>query len=532
MPVLLVIAAAFCVSFYLQWSMNDGTLMIRALGERNLSAEGSEIWIQSIVIDGVEYEPEDVFSEGWISEGGYLKWRTYNQPFEVQNTISAVFSQGEDVDIRFDTNKWRGKVSVQWGHAFSYVIDCYSNNDQAGSSTISYSEEKTLSGLRLSDRTLFLYLFTALLILAAASILLCKRSEEPAKISSNRELWLDLLKVISAFLIVLIHTVGASYSSTPVESAKWFGYLVINTISRCGVPIFIMISGILLIGKETTMGKIFRTIKKALILLVVWNLVYIFAQSILWGSTESVLHQILSLPVKRGPSGHLWYSYLLVWIYLFAPVVSALYQALSNRMRVYFVAITIIVPGILDLYLKIFDINASETLHSTHLYMTLSYIGMMFIGRLLYENASSIKRMGLFSFLAAAIGLSGAIFITYFYVIKHGKATDQFIMETQLFIVCYAGGILGLAARYRHTLERIPEAFKRMMEKLSRLSIGIYFFHCLVIWTVGDISFSTFRLAQSDGALAAVGCCVIYYLLSVVGVSLMARIPVLKRLVT
>ena len=529
-PILLVIAAIFCISLCF-WQNVGESFTIKALGEKISAAEGSEIWIKSVVVDGVEHKPEQFFSEGWIHENGYLKWRNYDQPFQVDNTITATFPKGKNIDILFDSNKWRGQVLVQRGNIFSYVIDCYSNSDKADSNSIAYSAGKTLSGFRMKGKALFLYLFALLFVLASVSSLLYKKETIQLK-PLNRELWIDLLKVVSAFLIVLIHTVGVPYNNTPIESKKWIGYLILNVIPRCGVPIFIMISGILLIGKEQSVKKVCQNVKKAVFLLIVWNLVYILVQNLLWGSTESILRQVLSLPVKRGPSGHLWYSYFLVWLYLFSPVVRILYQALSNRMRIYFIAITVIIPGFLDMYSKFFNINTSGAIQSTYLYMTLGYMGLMFIGRMIYDHAPDIKRIGIISCLLMVLGLCGALFVTYFYTMKHVKATDKFMMETGLFIICYASGILGLAFKYRFIIEHIPNFFKSIIEKLSRISIGIYFFHCLVIWTVGDITFSVFRLARGDGALTALVCTMIYYFISIIGVGLMARIPGLKKLVT
>lgn len=185
MPALLVIAAVFCISICLQRSM-DGTLTIKALGQRNAAAEGSEIWIKAVVIDGAEYAPEAIFSEGWINEDGYLKWRTYDQSFAVKDTISATFSNRKDIDILFDTNKWRGQVLVQRGHVFSYVIDCYSDSNKVDGSTVSYSGRKTLSGLRISEKALSLYIFAALFILAVISIF-CRRKTEDQPKASNQE---------------------------------------------------------------------------------------------------------------------------------------------------------------------------------------------------------------------------------------------------------------------------------------------------------------------------------------------------------
>lgn len=532
-PALMVIGAVFCAMLVLQTN-GERTITVTALDQRNEAAEGSEIVLTGIVVDGESYQAADIFSEGWINEGGRLRWRSYDQPSDMRNAVSAVLPAGAEVDILFETNKWRDRIQVQEGNLFSivYQVDCYSGISEEGH-TLSYLSARHLSGIRVPGKVLLLCLLGLLASMAAVcSALREEKRRRGLEGGKNREIWLDVLKVCSAPLVVLIHTVGAPYANTQVGSAPWIGYLVLNTVPRCAVPIFIMVSGILLIGREYSAAKVWRNVRKALILLVVWNVVYIFVQALLWGPSESILRQILSLPVKRGPSGHLWYAHFLVWLYLFAPIVSAVYRALTNAQRIYFVLLTVGIPGLLDLYLKLLDINVSSTLYAFQLYMTLTYIGIMFAGRLIYENAESVKRLGLVSLWAVVIGLGGTLAITNIYSNAHQAATDKFLSETQLLAVCYACGLVGVAAKYRKVLENLPKTAKRAIERLSRYSVGIYFIHTFNIWTVGSIQMGGLRLSVYDGVIQTLILCMIYYLLSVVEVSLMARIPALRKLVT
>ncbi len=532
-PVLAVIGVIFCAVIIIQTN-GQRRITVTALDQRNDAAEGSELLITGVSVDGTDYSAADFFSEGWINEGGRLRWRSYDQPSGMHNSVSAEVPALAKVDILFETNKWRGCAQVQEGKYFSlvYQVDCYSDSDEGGHA-LNYFSVRKLSGIRVSGKAMFLCLLGILAVLAIGFGIFYRDSKPGGsqRTGRKREVWLDVLKMFSAPLIVLIHTVGGPYSNTPVDSTKWLGYLLINTVPRCAVPIFIMVSGILLIGRGQA-AKVRRNVKKALILLVVWNLVYIFAQALLWGSSESILSQILSLPVKRGPSGHLWYAHLLVWIYLFAPIISSLYQALTNRMRIYFVLLTVVIPGILDMYTKIFGITTSPALYAFQLHMTLTYIGIMFAGRLIYENAAQVKRVGLISLLAAVFGLGGMLAVTYYYAAAHHTATEKFLAETQLLAVCYAGGLVGIAAKYREALEHLPEILRKAVEWLSRHSLGIYFFHMLPIWTIGSIQLLGGSLSVYDGFIETLALCVFYYVLTVIGVGLMGRIPFLKNLVT
>lgn len=221
-----------------------------------------------------------------------------------------------------------------------------------------------------------------------------------------REVWLDVLKVLSAPLIVLIHTVGSGYSGVDLQTRGWLGYLFLNVLPRCAVPIFIMVSGALLLGREMSIQKAWRKARIALVLLVFWNGVYIFAQAVIWKPDMAIWKEFLLLPIRRGPTGPLWYSYFLVWLYLFSPITSVLYQRLTDQQRRYFVLITVVIPGVLDFFIKYLDVDSTAILPRTSLYMVLPYLGMMFVGRMIYEAdlQSNARKASVVAALTAAAG--------------------------------------------------------------------------------------------------------------------------------
>lgn len=249
-------------------------------------------------------------------------------------------------------------------------------------------------------------------------------------------------------------------------------------------------------------------------------------------TSENIVDQILSLPVKRGPSGHLWYSYFLVWLYLFAPIISALYKTLSNKMRLYFVMLTVALPGILDYYQRFLNIKSENALVTTSLWMTLNYIGIMFIGRIIYDNIDKLKRCVFVCFITMITGLLGAVMITYAYGVMNSTSPHNFYMEAQLFPVLYGCGVLGLAASFRDVIERTPIFCKWVIINLSKYSIGIYFFHCLIIMMLNGKRLFKFWPLNSDGPIELIEIATIFYILSVISVILIAQIPPLKKFVT
>ena len=67
----------------------------------------------------------------------------------------------------------------------------------------------------------------------------------------KREYAFDLLRVISMFMVIVVHVSNVYSRSYGIISNQNFLYsLIYNTISRISVPIFLMISGALLLDRK------------------------------------------------------------------------------------------------------------------------------------------------------------------------------------------------------------------------------------------------------------------------------------------
>lgn len=122
------------------WLMNNrssefGKVQIKATDTHNDSALGSEIWLKEVIINGKGYDPSEYFSDGWIKEDGYLKWRSYDKTNEIKDTINAEFKVNDEVQLIFSSNKWRGIVEViSWNG--DQTMDCYEDTENGNSTKL------------------------------------------------------------------------------------------------------------------------------------------------------------------------------------------------------------------------------------------------------------------------------------------------------------------------------------------------------------------------------------------------------------
>ena len=90
----------------------------------------------------------------------------------------------------------------------------------------------------------------------------------------TRYYWIDIIKIIACFMVVVNHTGGFIF--TFLDNNSFFKYNLFYSIcfavSKIGVPLFIMVSGYLLLGKDYSYKDVLVKIKRVVVPLVVISL--------------------------------------------------------------------------------------------------------------------------------------------------------------------------------------------------------------------------------------------------------------------
>lgn len=92
------------------------------------------------------------------------------------------------------------------------------------------------------------------------------------KYNTDKSLNIDLLRVVSCFLVVVLHCVAIGMNDSSHE--HWYELNVIESFTRMSVPLFIMITGSLLIREKTDLTNALKRAKRLLFILVSWSAIY------------------------------------------------------------------------------------------------------------------------------------------------------------------------------------------------------------------------------------------------------------------
>lgn len=157
----------------------------------------------------------------------------------------------------------------------------------------------------------------------AASAILPHQSQSLEK--PPRKEWLDYLRVFAILAVIIGHVIADFYARFgEVGPAEWWISNVLGILARSAVPVFVMASGAVLLGKPYTLEGFYK--KRAVRLIppiVFWNLVYLGMYVLDGMDRQTVLWTLKALIIVNGyVTPHLWYLSMFVCLMVFAPFVN------------------------------------------------------------------------------------------------------------------------------------------------------------------------------------------------------------------
>ena len=168
--------------------------------------------------------------------------------------------------------------------------------------------------------------------------------------SRKREVWIDWMRVAACFMVLLVHSTEPFYlggeGSLILTKSDAFWSSFFDSFVRACVPLFIVASSYLQFPIHYSAGEFVRRRSvRILIPFLVWTVVY----ALVWGEpVENFRNLIFNF---NYASGHLWFVYMLIGIYMIMPLLSPWAEKVGKRELQVYLAIwvfTLFIPLIRD----------------------------------------------------------------------------------------------------------------------------------------------------------------------------------------
>lgn len=210
----------------------------------------------------------------------------------------------------------------------------------------------------------------------------------------SRIFWIDTVKFIAVLMVVLAHVLWMSEQGFGGSHGLSESFLTINRIvASSGVPLFVMVSGVLLLDKKfESRSDVLNFYKKGLLPLFVTAEIWMAIYSCLNIRPFSVKELLLCMTFVHKPEVHLWYVRMIVGYYLMLPLLSVL----MRRWKAGFVFLACMVFAFTFLYNGWLMIGGSDCpTSSSRSYFC--YLVYMAIGYAVAKSDNSCKKAWLYA---------------------------------------------------------------------------------------------------------------------------------------
>lgn len=339
------------------------------------------------------------------------------------------------------------------------------------------------------------------------------------EISHDRILWLDIDRDIAIFLVIIIHTTATTITAfDQVSILNWIAADLYDSLAFIAVPLFVMISGYLLLDKTEDYKTFFKKRAiKIIIPLIAWTIIYIIAYHYQYG-TPVTLDLILSDLLTGNACWHLYFLYLIIGLYMITPLLRILLKNARPPDLWYIIILWIFSVPIYGILSEYMEINSNLVVQ-----MMGGYVGFFILGYIIKQREITRKEN-----ICAEI-----IFISCFAIISvgtfmmtdlNGKFNDTFMHTLSFTNIILTCTFFIVSKNIFVKMERkIPQTIKKMIVTISGASFGIYLIHVLILNNV-----PTFVPAQALNILVAA---IIVFMVSTIIVLALQKIPIIRYIV-
>ncbi|MBR2259969.1 MAG: acyltransferase family protein [Blautia sp.] len=293
------------------------------------------------------------------------------------------------------------------------------------------------------------------------------------RIGKVRIFYLDLLRVIACFLVIVNHT-DSSLLKSLEPCFLWYVSLTYFFICKAAVPIFLMITGAVSLAHMDEREKNREKVKKIVVVILVTSLFYYMDGVIRHKQPLSVMgliRAVMSIPTRSS-----WYLYLILALMLFLPYFQKLAYELDREELRRFCILSVGAGGFLPLLSLLTKIKIKNEFYFGMLSV---YIGLLFCGHYLNTYIQLSKMQAVLAAGVYFLLLLGQVLTTrYFY----GRNHRRFLVldERTYLTITLGSACLFLIVKYlcQRKEDQNPGVLYRCMQSfiysLAKLTFGIY----------------------------------------------------------
>jgi len=340
----------------------------------------------------------------------------------------------------------------------------------------------------------------------------------------------DAARALAISLVVILHIVASLVEKGyAVGKFNWWVANFVDSVARIGVPLFVLVSGTLLLDphRNESLATFFqKRFVKVLIPLLGWSVIYLVWR-IYYEGEPFTLQQAFRAILENTVAYHFWFLYMILGLYLVTPILRVFTRIATPNDYKYFLIIWVFAVCLPAFLKQFFGISMAD-----FWVIVIGFSGYYVAGYFLNQERYS-ERSFHWAIALYIIALLVTFIGTYLLLRHNGEYGPYFYeyLSPNVIVMSLASYYILRWLAYERIYTRIPR-LKQLVSILCVTSFGVYMVHVLLLSVLkgGRLGFilSGASIGWGFGILLTF---LLVMPLSVGIVYLMQRIPVVKSLV-
>lgn len=308
---------------------------------------------------------------------------------------------------------------------------------------------------------------------------------------TGRIVYLDVLRIFAVFFVIFNHSRTDGFflfAEREWGSAAFWCYMFFSIFCKMSVPLFLMISGALMLNRENEPLPILwrKRIGRILVILIV----FVVGNALVdWKNFQISIRPLeLFKTIYTGSSGghtfwygHLWYLYVYMAYLCCLPFLRSLVKNLENKYFVYMICIALVVDGVLpaaEYFLSYGCVSVTGDVLPD--WLLADIVLYPCIGYFLEHRLTLRKRDLVLVWLANLAGFA----VTELLIYRQAILTQVLNAEVSqgfhsMFVLLNCMAIF-MTVKYCFTTYSVPQCLKKVIRSMGQCTFGIYLIHSMI----------------------------------------------------
>ncbi len=341
--------------------------------------------------------------------------------------------------------------------------------------------------------------------------------------------WVDKTRVWASFAVVVIHINSLFINVYGKEIEEYWSLAnFTGSLVRWAVPVFVILSGYLLLSSETVGIRSFlsKKIKRILFPLIGWCVIYylyFFFRAEYLNGSPLVLSSTVNNFLLGKPYYHLYFLFLIFGLYLITPIIKIFIHNAKKNAVFYLTLFSIstsAVPIFLDYFLpqKWFEVVVlgNESMFNYFIY----YLGYFLAGFYIVKYVDISKK----NVLIAWIVFFTSVFITVLGTcVYHDTGYFYSYLSINVFLMSFS--VFYLFLFYQNPISLISQ---KVIKFIAPNTLGIYLIHPILFELFPFIRQLSFKVGPLIGTFII---SITVYFVSLLLIVAARKIPIVKLIV-